>query len=304
MNDYISVIMSCYNEKIKWISESIDSILNQTHKELELIIVLDNPENTEIYKLLKEKEDRDKRIRIFKNDKNIGLANSLNFAISKCKYKYIARMDADDIALPKRLEVQMKYLIENNADIVGANCILIDEFDNIIGQSNYPISSKQINSLLNYTNCLAHPTWLLRSDLYKVANGYYSYNSAQDYDFLLRIKNKGFKIMNTPEVLLNYRKRASSIGSEKSLDQFQTAEYIRKMNRSKVYDVHCVKNFNNTKEDNFKFNKIIKFPLGIKLTSLRMFYEVTMIFKHKLGLRYFMYLYKSRICRWRIGGYK
>ena len=109
----LSIIMPVYNEKVEWIKESIESIIYQTFTEFEFIIILDNPENKEAEKLLENYSKKDKRIRILKNKKNIGLVKTLNIGLDVANGEFIARMDADDIALPERFEKQMNFLIRN-----------------------------------------------------------------------------------------------------------------------------------------------------------------------------------------------
>ena len=101
--DKVSVIMSTYKEPIEWIQQSVDSILNQTYKNLEFIIIVDNPEYAELVSLLNDYADSDDRISVVVNNNNIGLVKSLNKALSFCTGEYVARMDADDISLPERL---------------------------------------------------------------------------------------------------------------------------------------------------------------------------------------------------------
>ena len=126
----MSVIMSCYNERKPDIIKSINSILEQTYKLFEFIIIVDNPKNNEIIETIKK--FKDKRIKVIINEKNIGLAESLNKGISIAKGKYIARMDADDISLPNRFKIQFDYLESHpDIDVVGSNRITIDENDEI-----------------------------------------------------------------------------------------------------------------------------------------------------------------------------
>ena len=124
----VSVIMSIYKEPLEWLHESIDSILYQTFKDFEFIIICDNPEYKEGIELLNEYRKKDDRIIIINNVKNIGLTKSLNKGLAVAKGKYIARMDADDIAMPNRFEHQITYL-DKNTDLVaiGSSVSIIDE---------------------------------------------------------------------------------------------------------------------------------------------------------------------------------
>src|SRR5690606_3913282 len=119
----VSVIMSVYNEPEIWLAESIDSILSQTYKEFEFFIVNDNPENLTLAKVLQLYEDNDSRVRIIKNEVNIGLTKSLNKALSLVKGKYIIRMDADDVSLPQRFEKQVTFM-EENPNIIASGAAI------------------------------------------------------------------------------------------------------------------------------------------------------------------------------------
>lgn len=95
----------CYNEKQDWLTESINSILNQTYLNLEFIIVLDNPENIELKNILNEYKLKDSRVKLLINEVNKGLVFSLNRALKECSGDYIARMDADDISHLDRIKI-------------------------------------------------------------------------------------------------------------------------------------------------------------------------------------------------------
>ena len=137
----VSVLMSIYNERIEWIKQSVESILNQTYKDFEFIIVIDNPEmDLECRKYLEKRTYEDARIKLIWNEKNIGLAQSLNKGIKIAKGEYLARMDADDISLSDRLEMELEYLNKTKCDLVSTNKINIDENDNII---SYDLSIKK-----------------------------------------------------------------------------------------------------------------------------------------------------------------
>src|SRR5699024_5552594 len=118
----VSVIMSVYNETETELALAIESILNQTYKDIEFIIVLDAPDNELVLKLIKKYQTSDDRIKIIINNQNQGLAKSLNTGIKSSSGEYIARMDADDISFKNRLDVQISFLEKNaDYDIVSTN---------------------------------------------------------------------------------------------------------------------------------------------------------------------------------------
>lgn len=102
----LSVIMSVYSESEKMLRQSIDSVLNQSFRDFEFIIVNDNPERIEIIQLLRYYMEKDNRVKVFSNEINKGLTKSLNIAAKKSNSKYIARMDADDISDITRFDRQ------------------------------------------------------------------------------------------------------------------------------------------------------------------------------------------------------
>ena len=106
----LSVVMSVYNEPTEWITQSIDSILNQTFRDFEFIIINDNPEREENESLLNSYSQKDKRIVVIKNEQNLGLTKSLNIGINEAKGDYIVRMDADDYSFPERFEKQVQFM--------------------------------------------------------------------------------------------------------------------------------------------------------------------------------------------------
>ena len=119
---YISIIMSVYNDKLN-IENSIKSIINQTHKNFELIIINDGSDKKTKDILLKFKKK--KKIRIFHNKKNYGLSYSLNKAIKKCKYDLIARMDSDDISYKNRIKHQLDFIKKNpKIDVLGSDAVI------------------------------------------------------------------------------------------------------------------------------------------------------------------------------------
>lgn len=198
----ISVVMAVYNG-MPYVKEAVGSILNQSYKNFEFIIVND-ASTDETLKYLKSLND--KRIKIINNPKNLGLAASLNKALAITKGKYIARMDADDISLSNRLETQLMYL-EGHPQIAlcGSWAELIDEKGFKVGLKRYPQQPEKIKFILLYYPCIIHPTFFARSEFYAELKGYDpKFDFAEDYELLMRARNK-FKMANINKTLLKWR---------------------------------------------------------------------------------------------------
>lgn len=230
MEDLISVIMSVYNESIDEIQKSVNSILNQSYSNIEFIIVIDNPDNTKLEKYLYSLNDP--RIRIIKNEKNIGLVKSLNKAIALAKGNYLARMDADDISAVDRLKYQKDFLDKKKLDLVGGNIDLIDENDNLISKNHFPSQQFWIQIFLKWGNCIPHPTWLLRKEVYRTLNGYREVPRCEDYDFVCRTLQQNFKIGNVDKFILKYRIRSNSISNSNRSAQYILRRFISKRKNS------------------------------------------------------------------------
>jgi len=148
---------------------------------------------------------KDKRIKLIKNKKNLGLAKSLNLALSKAKGDFIARMDSDDISLPKRFEIQMGFLEKNpDTDICGGWANLIDSQGKFISIIKKPTQDAQIKTMNRWITGIIHPTWFVRRKVFSQLGGYnVKYDLAEDYDFLIRAKK--FQMANIAKVLLLWR---------------------------------------------------------------------------------------------------
>lgn len=235
-NELISVIMSTYNETTKELAQSVDSILNQTYQNIEFIIINDNPANIELDGYFKNINDP--RVILVKNEVNLGLVKSLNKALGYANGKYVARMDADDISLIDRLEKEICYLKTNDLDIVGADIQLIDDNDVVIkDRMHFPTTDSLARKYINYGNCMAHPTWLAKKDVYEKLGGYREVKSCEDYDFLIRLLfGTNFKVGNIPQIGLKYRIRNSGISKSSEAKQFVLRSFIAK-NKEHINDI-------------------------------------------------------------------
>lgn len=215
----ISVLMSVYNEPLKYIKQSVNSILNQTYSNIEFLIIIDDPKNDVVIKYLKNLSCKNKKIKLFLHKRNQGLIASLNEGIKLCNGDYIARMDADDIAMPLRLEKEINFLESNRYDIVGSNYYKIDNSNKIIGRTYYEGNNFETADHLKKINCVGHPTWLLKRSVYENVGGYRNIYSCEDYDFLIRATLNGYKIGVIKELLLKYRINLKGISQQNLIKQ-------------------------------------------------------------------------------------
>ena len=207
----VSVILPAYNCE-KYIGKSIQSVLQQTCTDFEVIIVNDGSTDKTEASIL---QYADQRIIYLKNPENKGLIYTLNRAIEHAQGKYIARMDADDICLPQRLAKQNEYLNTHpDTTMVASTISFIDETGNDKGI--WPLDRKMISpdlirNKMPFENCIAHPSIMIRSDILKKLK----YNSRQvnieDYDLWLRLLSRGYVIDKINEPLLLYRTHGDSV---------------------------------------------------------------------------------------------
>jgi glycosyltransferase involved in cell wall biosynthesis len=205
-NISVSVIMPVHNSEA-FLSEAIQSILDQTHTNFELVIVDDCSEDTS-WTIASEFASRDSRIKLMRNQTNLGIVKTRNigYAHSNPQYRYIAIMDSDDVSLPERLAKQISFL-ERHLDyaLVGGNTLIIDEQSREIGSRRYPSSDEEIRRVITRFNPIAQPTATLRrSALERVGLYDEHYPRCQDYDLWCRIAAQ-YKIANLDEYTLKYR---------------------------------------------------------------------------------------------------
>ncbi len=212
----VTVLMSVYNGE-RYLREAVDSILNQTFKDFEFIIINDGSTD-KTQKFLYDYNDP--RIKIINNKENIGLTRSLNKGLRAAKGEYIARQDADDISAPERLRTEVNFLEKHkNHAVVGTSVKIIDEDSVIIGLLDRPTKDEQIRKILEIRNCINHgSTMIRRTYLNKV--GQYDENMlrSQDYDLWLRVLKK-YLLANIPEYLYLWRKHADNIEAKNLIEQ-------------------------------------------------------------------------------------
>lgn len=206
----VSIIMPCYNAE-KFLSKSIDSILKQTYHNFELLCINDCSTDA-TPEILKEYESLDKRVKVYTNKKNLKIAETLNVGLKHSNGKYIARMDADDISLPNRIELQVKFLEEKESiGICGGQCKVINEFDVCSGKLSYILDNYGIISNLLFDSSFAHPTVMFRRNIYESLGGYKDMMPIEDLEYWHRMAKAKIKMANLPDVLLLYRIHGNNI---------------------------------------------------------------------------------------------
>lgn len=226
-----SIIMSTYREPSELVEKAVRSVIDQMQTgSLEFIMVLDDPDNEELHSWASSFQKTYDNFIILRNEHNLGLAKSLNRAIDVAQGRYICRMDADDIAFPKRLAIQQEYLEKYNLDLIGGRVTAIDSADTPLYDAPMPPSTPEsIQCSLRWNNCLAHPTWFGKREVFMLK--YRNIPLCEDYDFQLRAVSEGFKLGNCPNLVLGYRLSEGGISQSNLYRQYLYQRYITKCYR-------------------------------------------------------------------------
>lgn len=210
-NPLISVVMSVYNHE-NVVGRAIESILNQTYKNFELLICDDSSNDNSLKNIQNFKSSK---IKIFKNKSNLGLTKSLNLLIKNSRGEIVARQDADDVSSIHRLKLQKQFLIDNELDAVGSRSLIIDTNKIIPKFSFYlPIKLQML-----FKNPLIHGSLMIKKSVLQNLNNYdENYYYSQDYKLLVDFFNQNYKIkiMNS---ILYYLNTSNNISSNNQVEQ-------------------------------------------------------------------------------------
>lgn len=219
LNPQVSVLMSVYNSA-RYLRESVESILNQTFTDFEFLITDDGSEDTSIA-ILQEYASHDPRIRLISHE-NWGLTRTLNQMLKVAKGELIARMDADDIAFPDRLERQVKFL-QAHPEVVclGGSHELIDEKGRTLIYSPVPAGNEEIQKLLlGGTSTICHPCAMMRREAMLQVGGYdETLKTSQDLDLFLKLGEIGELANINNAFLLKFRMHKGSVSQRKIAQQ-------------------------------------------------------------------------------------
>lgn len=196
--------MPCYNEPAKVFRRSLESVIHQTLKEIEIIIILDNPENTELENIIWEYQRKYKNILLLSPEINLWRWNARNLWITFAEGKYIAIHDADDIDLPERLEEQYNYM-ETHPDIgvVFSDVVYVNTLNYEINSSPIIKRWEELHSF--FRKPLNHPTMFLRKKVLESENiRYTSMNHSEDFEFWMQLFWKGIGFWYMDKVHARY----------------------------------------------------------------------------------------------------
>lgn len=295
----ISVIMTVYNEKISYLSRSVSSILNQTYKDIQLIIIDDNPNSTDIKKFL-ENIDND-NIKVFFNKVNLGQAISRNIGINHCDGEYIAIMDSDDISNVDRFEKQLKFMDDNKLDFVYSNFSVFEEDGREVRNKMWNLNNicdqdYLKNIILNAFNPSLQSSWLMKKSVMRKLNGYRNL-VVEDLDFNLRAFENGIKQGFQSDVLIRKRVRNNGVMNSNVFESSFISRYLVKMVKKrgrvpsmKEIKIYYKKIYSDKVKENFE--EFVKSLYDFKKckTLLRNFKFIYFIFCSKYSI---LFLYET-----------
>lgn len=230
-NPLVSVLIPCYNAE-KYVEESILSILNQNYTRLE-IIAIDDCSTDSTNAILNKLASQDNRITVVVNEVNLKLIKTLNKGVSLCSGEYIARIDSDDIALPTRIEKQVKFL-NNNLDHDIVSTMFYTFKSNSSKRNLYinPSKHEELQSFLLFKSGICHPAVMMRKRLFTELNLKFESQYLHVEDYALWSKALYLtKLANIEEPLLLYRVHESQISTINEQRQID--------NKKEVFKIHC-----------------------------------------------------------------
>jgi len=223
----LSVIMSAYNSE-RYIDESIRSILNQSFRDFEFLIV-DDGSTDKTLEILKRYSSEDARVKVIRNKVNVGLSRSLNIGIKETRGEYVARQDADDISTPDRLNKQIEFMQSNqDVSVSGTFYSMIDKDKQPLYKFRMPVKDSEIKKWLKEVNCFCHGSAMFKKKDIKEAGLYpEQYECSQDYALWLTM-SRTHKLANIPEFLYTLRLHENARSVKDKVKQWDCLFRIKK----------------------------------------------------------------------------
>lgn len=197
----VSVLIPCHNAA-PWLQAAVESIQQQTERDLE-ILIYDDGSTDGSAAIIERLAAGDPRIFPMGQQSKKGIVHALNTMLDVANGTYIARMDADDISLPHRLDEQLRFIRARNADLCGS---WFKEFGDGISRSvRWPGSTEAIRAAMLFQNTICHPTVMARREVFEAFRYRENFGLAEDYDLFVRASEQ-FRLANVSQVLLRYRR--------------------------------------------------------------------------------------------------
>lgn len=209
---------------------SLESMLNQTMKSNDIVIVCDGPISKELQDVIDESKKRSPFINQIILEHNVGLGLALNEGLKVCKNELVARMDSDDISLPTRCEKQLK-MFRKDSELVIVGCPVkefVGDEKNIVGKRDVPLDNESIYKFCKRRDPFNHPTVIYRKSKVLKYGPYGDYRKNQDTDLWIKMLSNGCKCANHPEYLLLFRFDESTYKKRKSWINTKLLIQIRK----------------------------------------------------------------------------
>ncbi|SDP89185.1 Glycosyl transferase family 2 [Eubacterium maltosivorans] len=232
-----SVLISVYkNDNPKYFKLALESIINQTVKPGEIVLVIDGPVSQSILQIINDTKKSFTMLKKVQLENNMGLGIALQKGLEHCQYELVARMDSDDISVPDRFAQQLEIFMNNkNLSIVGG---FVDEFEKdpkkIITQRIVPLEDKDIKRFMTRRNPMNHPTVMFKKQAVLEAGNYQDWHYNEDYYLWIRMSQKGCQFKNINKVLVHmrvgegmYNRRG---GKKYFKSQAKLFEYMKKEN--------------------------------------------------------------------------
>lgn len=228
--DKISVLMSVYkNDDPRHFHLAVESVINQTVPADEIILTVDGPVPEALHREIENLREQCSYLKVFWLKENVGLGNALNYGMEQCKNSIIARMDSDDISVPKRFEKQLQRFKENsNLTIVGS---YIDEFmedpNQPISIRKVPVENKEIHAKGVIRCPFNHPSVMFRKEDILAVGGYKEVYLFEDYYLWIRLLEHGCVCENIPEILVHLRVGNGMLNRRRGKKYFESNKFLQ-----------------------------------------------------------------------------
>ena len=233
---FVTILLPYY-QKERYIFQAVETILKQSFRNFELIIIFDEyfRKNHQVYKKLNILRKKDKRVKIIRNKKNLGAGKSRNIGLLKSKGKYIAFIDSDDLWHKKKLEIQTKFMIKNKLKFCHTNYYVVNELNQRIGKFKAP--KKLIYKELIKSCDIGLSTVMIERSILKLCQ-FPKLKTKEDFVVWLNLSKKNISIISLNKYLTCWRSTENSQSSsimQRLVDSFKVYRYFEKFSILKTY---------------------------------------------------------------------